>query len=94
MNALRSHYCTVKNLNGIHSYLGAEEPWVHGTIADNGEWNNMTVGGTRLRDWVGGTMTSPDAIPEKIGQGTLQADFPGLLPFPCATSSPSGAFLD
>lgn len=94
MNALRGHYCTVKNLNGIHSYLGAEQPWVHGTIADNQEWNNMTVGGTRLRDWVGGAMTSPDAIPEKAGIGNLEASFPGLLPFPCATSSPSGAFVD
>jgi len=26
--------------------------------------------------------------------GTLEADYPGVQPFPCAVGSPSGAFLD
>ncbi len=94
VNTLRGRYCGIASVAGVHSFLGAQTQWIHGTINDNQVWNNLTVGGTTLRDWVGAAMTSPDAIPEKIGIGTLEADFPGVDPFPCATSSPSGAFVD
>jgi hypothetical protein len=33
-------------------------------------------------------------IVDKTAIGPREADLPGVLPFPCAIGSPSGAFLD
>jgi hypothetical protein len=29
-------------------------------------------------------MTAPDGVGDLIGSGTLETDFPGVQPFPCA----------
>ena len=34
-----------------------------------------------------------DSVIDKIATGTIEASRPGVLPFPCAIGSPSGAFL-
>jgi hypothetical protein len=56
-------------------------------------WNQALIGGTLLRDWVAGAMSDPDSVIDKIATGAIEASRPGVLPFPCTTGSPSGAFL-
>ena len=77
----------------MRSFLFGSSTPIHGMINDP-NWDNATSGGTRLRDWVGGAITDPDGVIDKIATGTIEADRPGVLPFPCSVGSPSGAFLD
>jgi hypothetical protein len=78
---------------GVHSFLFASNTPTHGMINDP-NWDNATIGGTLLRNWVGGAIGDPDGVTDKVATGTLEADRPGVLPFPCTPASPSGAFLD
>jgi hypothetical protein len=93
INELRASYCAIQGTPGVRSFLFASSSSIHGMINDS-NWNTAAIGGTLLRDWVGGAMSAPDAVIDAIATGTLEADRPGTTPFPCTTGSPSGAFLD
>jgi hypothetical protein len=93
INELRASYCAIQGTPGVHAFLFASSSSIHGMI--NGpEWNNNAIGGTLLRNWVGDAMSDPDGVIDEVATGTLEVDRPGTMPFPCATGSPSGAFLD
>jgi hypothetical protein len=92
VNTLRASYCDIKGAPGVHSFLRASSTPIHGEL-NQPDWNNGIVGGTRLREWVSGVMLDPANVIDKTAEGTLEADYPGVLPFPCAVGSPSGAFL-
>jgi hypothetical protein len=36
-----------------------------------------------MRDWLAGGFTAPDAVSDRVEEGTLVADYPGVMPFPC-----------
>lgn len=93
VNELRASYCAIQGTPGVRSFLFASSSPIHGMINDV-QWNTAAIGGTLLRDWVGGAMADPDGVIDKIATGTIEADRPGVLPFPCAVASPSGAFID
>ena len=93
VNTLRTNYCSLQGAPGLHSFLRASTPTIHGQV-NNSNWDNGVIGGTTLRDWVGGAMSNPAGVTDKTAEGTLEADFPGILPFPCTVSSPSGAYID
>lgn len=94
VNTARANYCSIQGTPGLRSFLRGSSTSIHGQLNDNTNWNNATIGATLLRDWVGGAMTNPTAVIDKMQEGTLQADYPGVQPFPCTIGSPSGAFLD
>lgn len=94
INTLRTNYCSLQGTPGLHSFLRASTATIHGEVNSNSDWNNGVIGGTALRDWVGGAMSNPAGVIDKTATGTLEADFPGVLPFPCTVGSPSGAFVD
>jgi hypothetical protein len=83
VNALRSSYCDVKGTPGVHAFFRASSTSVHGQL-NNENWDEAVVGGTVLRDWLGAAMTAPSAVVDAVEEGTLVADVPGVLPFPCA----------
>lgn len=93
INAVRTNYCRVQGMPGLHSYLRASTPSIHGQV-NNNNWDNGLVGGTLLREWLGDAMANPAAVIDKTAVGTLEQDYAGVLPFPCTVGSPSGAFLD
>lgn len=92
VNTMRTLYCEHQGTPGLHSFLSASTTQEHGNINENPLYNNLTIGGTRLRDWLGGAMNSPTTVIDKIAEGTREQDIIGVLPFPCAVGSPSGAF--
>jgi hypothetical protein len=92
VNELRASYCAIQGTPGVRSFLFASSDPIHGMIND-ANWNTASIGGTLLRDWVGAALASPDAVIDKIATGTIEADRPGVDPFPCTVGSPSGAFL-
>jgi hypothetical protein len=94
VNTLRARYCEQQGTNGLHSFLSASTQQVHGNINDNDTYNNVIIGGTRMRDWLGDAMSSPSAVIDKVAEGTLEEDIAGVGPFPCTAGSPNGAFVD
>jgi hypothetical protein len=83
VNTLRNNYCDVQGTPGVRSFLRGSSTSIHGQVT-NGNWDTGVVDGVAMRDWVGGAMSSPAALVDAVEEGTLQADFPGVLPFPCA----------
>jgi hypothetical protein len=92
-NLMRARYCEQQGTPGLHSFLSAITQSTHGQIFVNTQYNNVTIGGTLMRDWLGQAMNAPATLTDKIATGTLEQDRPGVLPFPCTVGSPSGAFL-
>ncbi|MEO8753003.1 MAG: hypothetical protein ABI624_10020 [Casimicrobiaceae bacterium] len=82
VNTLRSNYCTIQGTPGVSSFLRGSSTTTHGQL-NNSNWTNAVIDGTALRDWVGGVITGPAGITDKVQPGTLEADFAGVLPFPC-----------
>jgi hypothetical protein len=37
-----------------------------------------------MRDWLESAFTAPDAITDRVEEGTLVQDIAGVEPFPCA----------
>jgi hypothetical protein len=56
-------------------------------------YNQIAIGGILMRDWIGQAMRAPDTVVDEVATGTI-GRLPGVDPFPCVVSSPSGAFLD
>jgi hypothetical protein len=92
-NTLRSRYCAAQGTPGLFNFLSATSTPVHGQITTNNRFNVVSIGGTLMRDWLYGAMTAPASVTDKVAEGTLTTDVPGVLPFPCTPASPSGAFL-
>ena len=93
VNTLRANYCASQGVPGLHAFLRAESTSIH-TQMTGGAWDTAVIGGTPMRDWVGGVFSSPATLIDKVATRTLEADYPGVAPFPCTIGSPSGAFLD
>ena len=94
VNTLRTKYCSVQGTPGIHAFFYDSTPWIHGMLNSSPDYNGDVLGGVILRDFLGSAMSAPDAVVDHVGEGTLEADFPGVNPFPCTVTSPSGAFVD
>lgn len=84
VNRARTNYCATQNTPGLRYFLRADSTSIHGQVANSTHWNGAVVDGTTLRDWVAGAMSTPAAVPDLVAEGTLVADFPGVLAFPCA----------
>jgi hypothetical protein len=82
VNTLRTNYCHLQGTPGVHSFLRAVSSSIHGEV-NTTNWDDGVVDGTAMRDWVGGAMVNPGAVVDKVEEGTLEDDFPGVLPFPC-----------
>ena len=93
MNTLRENYCAIQAKTGIHAFLSALSTTQHTQITGT-KFYDTTVGGVSIADWLKDAISAPDGVTDKIATGTLEADYPGVLPFPCAVGSPSGALLD
>jgi len=92
VNALRTKYCEQRGTPGLHAYLPDSQPQEHGNITDSSRYNDVVVDGVLMRDWLFQAMTDPDGVIDRVGTGLVSVS--GVLPFPCAVGSPSGAFLD
>jgi len=83
VNALRAGYCDTLGEPAIAWFLRGSSTSIHGELT-NAWWDAAGIDGVALRDWVGGAVADPAAVVDRVEEGTLLADFPGMLPFPCA----------
>lgn len=83
VNALRAGYCETVGEPGIAWFLRGSSTSIHGELTTSW-WNDGVIDGTAMRDWVGGAMADPAGVVDRVEEGMLVADVPGVLPFPCA----------
>src|SRR5262249_59660404 len=82
VNAVRARYCEQKGSNGLHSFLSASTQQQHSNINENNAYNNVTIGGTVMRGWLGAAIAAPAAVIDKVAEGTPQPGHAGLRPLP------------
>lgn len=83
VNTLRDNYCNVQGTAGLRYFLRGSSSSIHGQL-NNTHWNDAVVDGTVLRDWLGAAMSDPSGVVDKVEEGSIPADYPGALPFPCS----------
>lgn len=82
-NAARASYCESAGLNGVYYFLDAIPASVHGGILTGPEFSTLEVGGVALEDWLGGAITDPASLADRVEEGTLVTAFPGVQSFTC-----------
>lgn len=82
INALRVSYCETRGLRGVHYYMPAIPESTH-VISPRPEIYAGEVAGAVLRDWLEGAFTDPAGVTDRVVEGTLVEDFPGVQPFAC-----------
>lgn len=85
INALRDSYCDTRNLNGVQYYMPAIPESVH-VISPRDLYTTNSVDGVVMRDWLAGAVNDPDAVTDRVEEGTLVEAYPGVVPFPCAVA--------
>jgi hypothetical protein len=86
VNEMRSSYCETRDLPGVQYFLPAISQSIH-VISPRPElYTNRPVDGVIMRDWLASDFSTPDAVTDQVEEGTLVADFPGVMPFPCSVA--------
>jgi hypothetical protein len=49
-------------------------------------YTGNAVDGVVMRDWLAGAVNDPDAVSDRVEEGTLVEAFPGVDPFACAVA--------
>jgi hypothetical protein len=83
VNAMRDSYCETRNLNGVQYFLPAITQSTHVISARNELYTMRAVDGEVMRDWLFGAFTAPDEVVDRVEEGTLVDDYPGVMPFDC-----------
>lgn len=84
VNEMRASYCETRDLTGVQYYLPAITESVHVISPREELYTNRPVDGVIMRDWLAGAFTNPDDVSDRVEEGTLVQDIPGVMPFPCA----------
>jgi hypothetical protein len=83
INEMRESYCETRDLPGVQYYLPAISESVHVISPRQDLYTSRPVDGVIMRDWLAGGFTAPDAVVDRVEEGTLVADYAGVMPFPC-----------
>jgi hypothetical protein len=83
INALRAAYCTNQGLTGLRFWLPARTPSFHTILRTNSLFTTITAGGVTVRDWLADAMANPNAVVDRVDEGTLVTDYPGTAPISC-----------
>ena len=88
VNAVRSTYCSERGQNGLHWFLPASSSAIHTMLRTDSLFTGLAAQGVVPRDYVFGAMTNPGSAVDRVDEGTLVVDRPGVNPFPCALPPP------
>jgi hypothetical protein len=83
INALRAAYCTNQGLNGLRHWYPAQTASFHTILRSNTRFTTVTAGGVTVRDWLADAMANPNAVVDRVDEGTLVTDYPGTNPIAC-----------
>jgi hypothetical protein len=82
-NALRSSYCALQGTTGIRYFLPASSTSIHTMLRTNARFTGLLADGVSPAQFLADAFASPDAVVDRVEEGTLTTDVPGVLPFPC-----------
>lgn len=83
VNAMRRGYCDTAGLPGVDYFLSPVSTSLH-VISDNTvRFTTLSVDGQTMQEWFTALVTSPATVGDRVQEGTLATDIPGVLPFPC-----------
>ncbi len=83
-NELRTQYCNTKDLNGVHYFMPAISSSVHVISPVESLFTTYSIGGEIMRDWLADGYSTPAGVVNRVEEGTLVDDVPGVNAFPCA----------
>jgi hypothetical protein len=81
-NAARQAYCSTRGRTGLHYFLPAGATSLHGMLQSDSRFTAVSSDGVTIRDWLAAAMADPDAVLDRVEEGTL-AGTSGVEPFPC-----------
>jgi hypothetical protein len=84
INEARKAFCDTKDLNGIHYFFMPFSQTLHSTTMTDYYMSQVAVAGQTMNDWMAGAFSNPDGVADRVEEGTLTEDYPGVNPFPCA----------
>lgn len=83
INALRSTYCSTKDLPGIQWYLtSTSSESVHVVTLRPEHWEG-SVDGVVMKDWFERAVTDPGTVEDHAEEADFTMAVPGVMPFPC-----------
>jgi hypothetical protein len=82
-NALRTAYCGLQGTPGIRWFLPAQPTSVHTLLRTNSRFTGLLAGGVSPATFLDDAFQDPDGVIDRVDEGTLVADIPGVLPFSC-----------
>ena len=83
ISALRASYCDLQGSNGIRYWLPAQTASFHTILTVGSRWGTVTADGVTVRDFLAGAVADPDGVVDHVDEGTLVADYPGVMPIAC-----------
>ena len=83
VNELRFQYCQFADEVGVAHYMPAIAANRHVISPFPDLFRGNTVDGVEMADWLWGAVTDPDAVVNRVEEGTLVEAYPGVEPFPC-----------
>lgn len=87
-NELRTTYCEERDQTGLHWFLPASNTSIHTMLRSDGLYTGLTAQGVTVRDFVANAMVDPVSVVDRVDEGTLVADRPGVQPFACTLPPP------
>lgn len=83
VNELRFQYCQFADAVGVAHYMPAIPANRHVISPFPDLFRGNEVDGVEMADWLWGAVTDPDAVVNRVEEGTLVEAYPGVEPFPC-----------
>jgi hypothetical protein len=83
VNELRFQYCEFKDADGVKHYMPAIPQSRHVISPFPDLFRDNLVDGVEMADWLWGAVTNPDAVVNRVEEGTLVEAYPGVERFPC-----------
>lgn len=83
VNAMRQGYCDTAGLQGVDYFLSPLSTSIHVISNNTTRFTTLSVDGQTMQEWFTALVTSPATVTDRVEEGTLTTDIPGVLPFPC-----------
>lgn len=82
-NALRASYCTLQGTNGVRYFLPAAATPIHTMLRTDSRYTGLLADGVSPAQFLADAFANPDGVVDRVDEGTLTTDVPGVLPFAC-----------
>jgi hypothetical protein len=86
VNEMRTQYCATKDYKGVNYFLQPTSTSIHVISATDLQFTTVATDGQLMNDWIGQSLSDPDGVVDRVQEGTLVDDIPGVDAFPCAVA--------